>query len=102
MTDKPQRRVAAAGAARGDNEQRRQVGRRGEKPGPQVERHFEVVAEALEFHQAIGLALRCALRQRQSARDGKHPAEIDRLDLDHGAMAFRHVGKARMAEVGPG
>src|SRR3546814_6870304 len=63
----------------------------------QVQRHAEKFAPALQFHHAIGLALRCPLGHRQAAGDREDPAEIDRHHL-HDSAVFLHHGIERSEE----
>ena len=39
---------------------------------------LQMIRKALQLDQPVGLALRCALAQWQTARDSKHFAEISR------------------------
>ena len=92
----------AARLVRGDHHARRGVRGRGEKLGMQVELDAEAGAPALQLHQAVGLARRGALGQRQAAGLRKYDAVVDRLDPDLGAVAPGDLDEALMAQVGPG
>src|SRR3546814_1528832 len=65
----------------------------------QVQRHAEKFAPALQFHHAIGLALRRPLGQRQAAGDREDPAEVDRHHLHDGAVFLHHGVEAWRAEI---
>ena len=67
-----------------------------------VERELALVAPALKFHEAIALACRVALRQRQAARLGEDAAEEDRLVVDVELVPSRDVHEMRVADIGPG
>ena len=95
-------RPASAPASRGDDHARRETFGRREEHRLDVERHGEVVAPAFEFGEAVGLALWRALGERQAARDGKHLAQIDRLDVDGRARLGGDRHKARPAQIAPG
>src|SRR5262249_29395622 len=71
----------------------------GKKPWLKVERNLQVLGPALELEQPIRLPLRRALGERQSTRDGKYLAEIDRLHRDRRAVPGRDREKALVPEV---
>src|SRR5690606_7386189 len=66
------------------------------------ERHAEVFLPAPQFHEAICLALRRTLGQRQATGSRKDFPVVHRLDPDAGAMALRNVDESGVTQVGPG
>ena len=76
------RRIRSVELVDGEDQARRRVAGHREVGRMQVERQLQVVREAAQLDQPIGLALRRALGQRQSAGDRKDLAEVDRADVD--------------------
>ena len=56
-----------------------------------IQRYVQVIAPAAQFHQAIGLALRRALGQRQSAGSWEHSSKIKRPRINLGLMLFGYI-----------
>ena len=57
-------------------------------------RTTEVLSEALEIEEPVGLALRREISQRQAARDREDAAEVDRQDVDRRAGLGGDRGEA--------
>jgi hypothetical protein len=68
----------------------------------QIERQLQVVGEAAQFDEPVGLALRRTLGQRQSTGDLEHLAQIDRTEVDPCLRSLRDRGEALVTQVGPG
>src|SRR4029077_5695720 len=84
-----QRPRLRARALRRDDQLCREIGGNRVIFGLKGERYAQKIAPALKLGEPVGLALRRALAERQSARKGEDLSVVDRLVVDRGGMAPR-------------